>query len=87
MSSNVRPWDMLRRDVPKAPEEVVTERLSICGNCPSLKLGICTECGCNMKWKTKLSMAKCPLDKWDVYLDNVHSTDESKIVYNNVVVE
>lgn len=87
MSDNVRPWDMLRKEVPKAPEEVVTERLSICAACPSLKLGICMECGCKMKWKTKLSMATCPLHKWEAHLDNIHPVGDHVVMYNGTVVE
>ena len=47
-------------------EEVRKERLSICNECEYFKkeLSMCKKCGCNMKLKTKLYAAKCPIDKW-----------------------
>jgi hypothetical protein len=56
---------MLKIDVPRVSDEVAIERYSICEGCPSLKLGICTECGCRMKWKVRLSAASCPIGKWE----------------------
>ena len=44
------------------------ERMSICRQCPELTRKLtgsyCNICGCNMKLKTQLPMAKCPLGKW-----------------------
>ncbi len=44
------------------------ERMVICRGCPELTrklLGsFCNICGCNMKLKTQVPSAKCPLGKW-----------------------
>tara|TARA_R110002051_G_scaffold63610_1_gene115802 strand:- start:954 stop:1145 length:192 start_codon:yes stop_codon:yes gene_type:complete len=40
-------------------------RFDICKKCPFLtKRNRCKKCGCFMKLKTKLSLAKCPIGKW-----------------------
>jgi hypothetical protein len=42
------------------------ERLSICERCPEYdedKMK-CNVCGCNMKYKARMSSAQCPLKKW-----------------------
>lgn len=43
------------------------ERMAICKSCPYLDQESvrCTKCGCNMKYKTKIKSAKCPIGKWD----------------------
>ena len=50
-------------------EEVLKMRWDLCTGCEFLKDGRCSECGCWMKVKHKLSMARCPLNppKWDKY--------------------
>jgi hypothetical protein len=44
------------------------ERMKICRECPELKRKIlgsfCNVCGCNMKLKTQVPSAECPLKKW-----------------------
>lgn len=51
-------------------KEKTEERLKICKSCehrntPSEdKLGRCGLCHCFIIAKTKLEMAKCPIDKW-----------------------
>jgi hypothetical protein len=42
------------------------KRMNICLGCPELiKLTHqCKKCGCFMNLKTKLSEAKCPIEKW-----------------------
>jgi len=44
------------------------ERMTICRTCPELKRKLtgsfCNICGCNMKLKTQVKSAKCPLGKW-----------------------
>lgn len=46
------------------PAEKAQERRSICNACPSKKLGVCTECGCPLLSKIKVSFTECPLGKW-----------------------
>jgi hypothetical protein len=42
------------------------QRMTICSSCESLlkSITVCKECYCYMPWKTKIDMAKCPLNKW-----------------------
>jgi hypothetical protein len=44
------------------------ERMKICRACPELRMKLtgvyCNVCGCNMKLKTQLPQAECPLGKW-----------------------
>ena len=51
------------------PEEISNERFNICLNCPKLTKPLlqCSECGCFMKVKTKISSQECPLGKWNKY--------------------
>ena len=41
-------------------------RIRICYRCDSFDIVTekCKECGCFMRYKTKLKTAKCPLKKW-----------------------
>ena len=48
-------------------EEVLKMRWDICSGCEFLHDDKCSECGCFMKVKHKLAMAKCPIGKWDRY--------------------
>ena len=48
-------------------EEVLKMRWDLCLSCEFLKDNKCSECGCFMKVKHKLKMAKCPIGKWDIY--------------------
>ena len=54
----------LRRFV---PDEVEKTRIKMCRACPSWnkQANRCTECGCQMKVKAKLTSSECPLGKWD----------------------
>jgi hypothetical protein len=59
----------IRKDQPiQAPNELVENRRAICSKCPFKKTklfaDICTQCGCNIKLKTKLITEYCPLEKW-----------------------
>jgi hypothetical protein len=49
-----------------ATDEVVSQRLAICEECPSIRKPRmqCVECGCLMLAKTKLKSVSCPLGKW-----------------------
>ena len=49
-------------------ESVLKMRWDLCLGCEFLKDNKCLECGCFMKVKHKLAMAKCPIDKWDRYV-------------------
>ena len=61
----VRPTDLLNNEN-YISEEVASNRMSICSECPRLIKFThqCKECGCFMKLKTKLKTASCPLGKW-----------------------
>lgn len=48
-------------------ETTYIKRYNICLECNELKFGICTQCKCVMKLKTKLTNATCPLNKWNTY--------------------
>ena len=48
-------------------ENVLKMRWDLCLGCEHLKNDKCLECGCFMKVKHKLAMAKCPVGKWDRY--------------------
>ncbi len=80
----VRPWDLLKTSEPRATDEVASDRLSICRQCPELikTTGQCKKCGCFMNLKVKLAKAYCPLHKWmhttDLELDNEQPEDTSK---------
>jgi hypothetical protein len=43
---------------------VAAERLAICNACPKKLALVCTECGCFVSAKARLSSAKCPINKW-----------------------
>ena len=49
-------------------EEVLKMRWDICSSCEFLNNNKCEKCGCFMKVKHKLAMAKCPIGKWDRYV-------------------
>jgi hypothetical protein len=61
-----RPWDLLNPNQPKASDDVVESRMTICESCPRFLhlTKQCRECGCVMTAKTKLIHATCPLGKW-----------------------
>ncbi len=46
--------------------EESTRRWNICLECPYLipSVKMCKQCGCVMKFKTKLRQASCPISKW-----------------------
>ena len=49
-------------------ETVLKMRWDLCSSCEFLTdKNSCTKCGCFMKVKHKLSMASCPVGKWDKY--------------------
>ena len=48
----------------RVSREIRNSRLLSCELCSSLKAGVCTECGCVVKLKTKVASEECPLGKW-----------------------
>jgi hypothetical protein len=61
----VTPFSLLNPSAYNKDEEIADLRLAACHKCPSLKMGICSECGCIMKLKVKIAEASCPLGKWE----------------------
>ena len=49
-------------------EEVLKMRWDLCSSCEFLNNNKCDKCGCFMKVKHKLKIAKCPEGKWDKYV-------------------
>jgi hypothetical protein len=47
-----------------AAPEVVKSRLETCDGCNKRVLGVCSECGCVLAFKTRKIKSKCPLGKW-----------------------
>ena len=63
---SVKPWDMLDPNAGRVGEEVLEERLNICGGCEHfIKLTRqCKKCLCFMRLKAQLPKAECPIGKW-----------------------
>lgn len=47
------------------------ERLAICHKCDRNSFGICRECGCVVKAKTKVEDCECPIGKWKTISETV----------------
>jgi len=47
-----------------APTEVQKERMNICNACNYYVNNRCKKCGCQLRAKTQLAAASCPLKKW-----------------------
>jgi hypothetical protein len=62
----VKPWDMLNKNMERALPAIAQNRLNTCKGCERfIKLTHqCRECGCIMNAKVKLQDATCPLNKW-----------------------
>lgn len=62
----VKPWDVLDKNVEKANIETTEKRYTTCLECPELiqLTKQCKKCGCFMPLKTKLTSAVCPIGKW-----------------------
>jgi hypothetical protein len=71
----VRPWSLLNPLEMRASAEEQAERLSVCKGCPSLKKGVCVECGCVMKVKSRLARATCPKGLWGMSENPVPNED------------
>lgn len=63
---DVSVWDLFNPNMPRAEREEMERRYAICQECPFFLRGSkrCSRCGCFMKFKTSLEMAKCPEHKW-----------------------
>lgn len=60
------PLDLLNPKTQYADKELSEKRFEICKACPEI-IPIthqCKKCGCFMAAKTKIELAKCPLNKW-----------------------
>lgn len=57
------PFKLLDRS-DRVSREVRKNRLASCELCLSYKAGVCTECGCVVKLKSKVASEECPLGKW-----------------------
>lgn len=66
MTEEVKPWDLVNPNKPKAEKDLSLSRLEICVNCEFYRsrTNQCKKCGCFMKLKTTLEHAKCPIGKW-----------------------
>ena len=66
MSEDVSFTDWLNPSSPRADGDLSEYRLKICQACEFFKKNgsRCKKCGCFMKIKTTLEMAKCPVGKW-----------------------
>lgn len=63
-------WDSAKRVVKNpvpVPKEISDLRMIRCELCDRLNNGICEECGCVVRLKTKFSKMECPLGKWGKY--------------------
>lgn len=48
----------------RASNQVVEDRINICGECEYLKTNRCSECGCFIALKAGLKSESCPKGKW-----------------------
>lgn len=63
-------WDSAKRlvkDPVPVPGEISDWRMIQCESCDRLENGVCRECGCVVKLKTKFSEMECPIGKWGKY--------------------
>lgn len=51
-------------DQPKATQDIIDSRISICDSCEFRNNDHCTQCGCTISVITQVKFSKCPLDKW-----------------------
>lgn len=65
---STRPWHIITEE--KVPENILSERLSICYSCPKIinLTKQCTLCGCIMTLKGQLADAECPIGKWGKFV-------------------
>lgn len=71
-------------------EETAAARIAICKECPNysptaISNGyktsrpdiFCTDCGCNLEFKTKCLHCACPIEKWGALLEE---TEEQELI-------
>lgn len=64
IQTNSVPWDRSVFDAVPASEEVISERLSICKDCPFYQDDVCMQCGCYMPQKVTILSSVCPVGHW-----------------------
>ena len=53
-------------------EKLATERATICGECPFLKLkSVCGKCGCPIISKVRSLNSHCPMSKWKAVREGI----------------
>lgn len=54
------------KGLPEVPEEEVARRLELCRRCELFihQQKRCSQCGCYMKFKSRLRSQHCPVGKW-----------------------
>lgn len=65
-NGDVEFFDLFDPSQPRSDKELIEQRLDICKQCPwfDKRTVRCRQCGCFMKLKSTLKLAKCPIDKW-----------------------
>jgi len=59
------PLDFVNPETQYAPVDEIQRRMTICEGCEHyMKSKQCSQCGCFMPLKTRLSHAVCPIAKW-----------------------
>ena len=48
----------------KTSRRIADKRMDICMLCPEYKNGVCSDCGCILRLKTKMLSENCPQNKW-----------------------
>jgi len=43
---------------------IAHDRMTICLVCPEFDRGVCSDCGCVLRLKTKMLSENCPQNKW-----------------------
>lgn len=69
--NGVTPLDLLKLNSQKISGEAAAARYEICKGCEFLQTMTkqCLKCGCFMVAKTKLDNARCPIGKWEAYVE------------------
>ena len=75
-----RPWDLFNKKIGRVEEELASERLAICKDCPRIRKSsmLCKECGCFMPGKVKLPNSFCPIGKWQAVEQELEVYEEDE---------